>query len=71
MEEESKNRRSAGTSAAAVCSASRLATYTSKSSKQSYPGGKVERELEEIDETVDEFLVLALQSSASSNNLKK
>lgn len=33
-----------------------FATYTSKRSKQTYPGGKVERELEEVSETVEEFL---------------
>eukprot|EP00316_Scyphosphaera_apsteinii_P016977 CAMPEP_0119330046 /NCGR_PEP_ID=MMETSP1333-20130426/77370_1 /TAXON_ID=418940 /ORGANISM="Scyphosphaera apsteinii, Strain RCC1455" /LENGTH=183 /DNA_ID=CAMNT_0007339325 /DNA_START=121 /DNA_END=672 /DNA_ORIENTATION=- len=45
--------------------------YISKTTKLSYPGGKVERELEEVEETVDEFLQLASISSASTNNLKK
>lgn len=33
--------------------------YTSKRSGRDYPGGKVERELEEISETCDDFLTLA------------
>jgi len=33
--------------------------YVSKRTKDSYPGGKVERELEEVEETIDEFLRLA------------
>ena len=34
--------------------------YISKSTGRTYPGGKVERELEEIGETCDDFLTLAL-----------
>jgi len=33
--------------------------YYSKSTKATYPGGKVERELEEVCETVDDFFTLA------------
>ncbi|KAL1530696.1 hypothetical protein AB1Y20_001595 [Prymnesium parvum] len=33
--------------------------YTSKTTKATYPGGKVERELEEVCETLDDFLALA------------
>ena len=34
--------------------------YVSKRTGRTYPGGKVERELEEIEETCDDFLTLAL-----------
>jgi hypothetical protein len=34
--------------------------YISKRTGKTYPGGKVERELEEIEETCDDFLTLAL-----------
>ena len=33
--------------------------YVSKTTKKTYPGGKVERELEEVCETADDFLSLA------------
>jgi len=33
--------------------------YVSKTTKQTYPGGKVERELEEVCETIDDFFALA------------
>ena len=32
--------------------------YTSKTTGKTYPGGKVERELEEVEETCDDFLTL-------------
>eukprot|EP00306_Pavlova_sp_CCMP459_P004770 CAMPEP_0185158680 /NCGR_PEP_ID=MMETSP1139-20130426/2561_1 /TAXON_ID=298111 /ORGANISM="Pavlova sp., Strain CCMP459" /LENGTH=465 /DNA_ID=CAMNT_0027723825 /DNA_START=95 /DNA_END=1492 /DNA_ORIENTATION=- len=35
-----------------------FAEYKSKSTKQTYPGGKVERELEEVSETFDDFMRL-------------
>lgn len=35
-----------------------FAEYTSKRTKQVYPGGKVERELEEVSETFDDFMRL-------------
>ncbi len=33
--------------------------YVSKSTGETYPGGKVERELEEVSETLDDFFELA------------
>ena len=37
--------------------------YTSKKSGKTYQGGKVERELEEVEETCDDFLTLAMGKS--------
>ena len=34
-------------------------SYTSKTTGSTYPGGKVERELEEVCETADDFINLA------------
>ena len=33
--------------------------YTSKTTGDTYPGGKPERELEEVEETVSEFIALS------------
>ena len=44
---------------AALKEKSKFEAYTSKRSGRDYPGGKVERELEEISETCDDFLTLA------------
>lgn len=42
----------------AVASPTGFDEYVSKSNKKTYAGGKVERELEEVVETADEFLAL-------------
>ena len=36
-----------------------FAEYVSKTTGETYPGGKVERELEEVCDTADDFLALA------------
>ncbi|KAL3918488.1 MAG: hypothetical protein SGPRY_006000 [Prymnesium sp.] len=38
---------------------SKFDSYVSKTTKATYPGGKVERELEEVCETLEDFLALA------------
>ena len=43
----------------ALSAADGFAVYTSKSTRKEYPGGRVERELEEVLETCDDFLALS------------
>lgn len=41
----------------------RFSEYTSKRTQDTYPGGKVERELEEVEDTVSDFLRLLKEAS--------